>query len=535
MRGVEMSNNGVAGQNPRGVSSEADSVRVIRGSGSAEGNTAALRDVSQGKGLASGRIGLATSTVIGLSSTAPMYSLATTLGFVVVLVGVQAPVVFIAAFIPMLLTAFAYKELSTAVPDSGTAFTWAVKAFTPKTGWLAGWGVVVAGVVVMANQTEIAARYLWLLIGDGAGAQNMPLVTITGVSLIAVMTWVSLRNVESGNATQWVLILIQYSAAELLVLAMIRAVVKGVDTGGVAFSWEWFNPLAAPSLDSFIQGVLMCLFIYWGWDTCLAMSEETKDPLKTPGRAAILSSALLVTTYVGITVVALMYAGAGSSGQGLANPEQIDDVFFALKDSALGSIGWVVILAVAISALATCQTTIIPTARGTFAMAVYKAVPARFGDVHPRHLTPSVATIGIGVISAVYYVMMKLISDSILEDTVAATSVAVASYYCITSFACIRYFKNQNRDTVRNFVFRLIFPLIGGTLMAVVLVYSLWSMLDPSYGETSLWGVSGVFVTVVVALGLGLALMGWCARRAELRPFFDGRSLNRSTEVRVPE
>lgn len=497
--------------------------------------TEALRDVSQGKGLAAGRIGLATSTIIGLSSTAPMYSLATTLGFVVILVGVQAPVVFIAAFIPMLLTAFAYKELSTAVPDSGTAFTWATKAFTPRVGWLSGWGVIVAGVVVMANQTEIAAKYLWLLTGDGSLAQNNILVTATGALIIVIMTWVSLRNVESGNATQWVLILIQYAAAATLVIGIIFGIASGNHPAAERFSWDWFNPAAAPSLNSFIQGVLLCLFIYWGWDTSLAMSEETKDPLKTPGRAAILSSLLLVTTYVGITIAVLIYAGAGTEGLGLANPERAEDVFFGLKDAVLGPLGWVVIVAVAVSALATCQTTIIPTARGTFAMAVYKAIPAPLGAVHPRYLTPSTATIGIGAASLVYYVGMKMWSDSILEDTVAATSVAVASYYCVTSFACIWYFRDNIWSSPRNILFRFILPLLGGIMMLGVLLYSLWDMTDPDYGETSLWGVSGVLVTVIIALLIGIALMAVCARRPALQPFFEGRSLNRSTKVKVPE
>src|SRR3954471_22784720 len=100
-----------------------------------------------GKGLATGTLGLFGSTVIGLASTAPVYSLAATVGFVVLAVGGQAPIAMILAFIPMFLTAYAYRELNRAVPDCGTAFTWVTKAFGPWTGWLAGWGVAVAGII----------------------------------------------------------------------------------------------------------------------------------------------------------------------------------------------------------------------------------------------------------------------------------------------------------------------------------------------------------------------------------------------------
>nr|BFF10843.1 hypothetical protein GCM10025699_21460 [Microbacterium flavescens] len=95
----------------------------------------------EGKGLATGTLGLWGSTVIGLASTAPVYSLVATLGFVVLAVGAQAPIAFVIAFIPMLFIAFAYRELNNAVPDCGTTFTWATKAFGPWVGWLGGWGL----------------------------------------------------------------------------------------------------------------------------------------------------------------------------------------------------------------------------------------------------------------------------------------------------------------------------------------------------------------------------------------------------------
>src|SRR6187401_1325807 len=149
-----------------------------------------------GKGLAAGTLGLWGSTVIGLASTAPVYSLAATLGFVVLTVGEQAPIAFIIAFVPMLLIAFAYRELNNDVPDCGTTFTWSTKAFGPWVGWMGGWGVAVAGMVVLANLAQISGIYFWSLFGDGSLSENVPLVTATGVVFIALMTYISWRGVE---------------------------------------------------------------------------------------------------------------------------------------------------------------------------------------------------------------------------------------------------------------------------------------------------------------------------------------------------
>ena len=91
------------------------------------------------KGLKEGALGFVSSVVVGVASTAPAYSLAATLGFVVIAIdGLQAPIITILAFVPMLFISYGYKALNAADPDCGTTFTWATRAFGPEDG-LAGW------------------------------------------------------------------------------------------------------------------------------------------------------------------------------------------------------------------------------------------------------------------------------------------------------------------------------------------------------------------------------------------------------------
>src|ERR1700709_1991650 len=103
-----------------------------------------------GKGLKSGTLGLASSIVIGVASTAPAYSLAATLGGIVILVGLQAPAIVVLAFVPILFVSIGYQQLNKREPDCGTTFTWATKAFGPKAGWMGGGGIIAAAVLVMA-------------------------------------------------------------------------------------------------------------------------------------------------------------------------------------------------------------------------------------------------------------------------------------------------------------------------------------------------------------------------------------------------
>jgi len=488
-----------------------------------------------GKGLATGTLGLVGSTVIGLASTAPVYSLAATLGFVVLAVGAQAPIAFILAFIPMFLIAFAYRELNRAVPDCGTTFTWATKAFGPWVGWMGGWGVAVAGMVVLANLAQIGGKYLWLLVNPGL-AENAFVVTLTGVAFLAVMTWISYRGTEIGEKLQNVLLGIQYLALAVFVVAAIVAVATGTAPEGATVpQLDWFNPFAFTSASGFVEAILLALFIYWGWDTCLALNEETKDPERIPGRAAILSTVILLVTYVGVTVAAMAYAGLGTSGVGLGNETNAEDVFFALKDVLFGPWAWLLVIAVMVSAVSSTQTTILPTARGTLAMAAYKALPKRFATVHPRFKTPAFSTFVMGVVATVFYVGMTIISDDFLSDTILSLGLAIAFYYAVTGFACVWYFRHELFATGHNLVFKLIFPLVGALMLTAAFVFSAVDMFDPDYGYTVIWGIGGVFVVGIGSLALGVVLMVLWSVFPGSKPFFRGESLNRETPILVPE
>ncbi len=491
-------------------------------------------DRPDGKGLATGSLGLWGSTVIGLASTAPVYSLVATLGFVVLAVGAQAPIAFIIAFVPMLFIAFAYRELNNAVPDCGTTFTWGTKAFGPWVGWMGGWGVAVAGMVVLANLAQIASIYFWDLFGLEF-ANNDWRVLLVAVAFIAAMTWVSYRGVEIGEKIQNILLAIQYLALAIFVVAAMWQYFTGSAPNPTPFDWQWFNPAAFTDWSGFTEAILLALFIYWGWDTCLALNEETKDPKRTPGRAALLTTVILLFTYVAVTVAAMMYAGLGEDGTGLGNEANADDFFLAIKDGLLGPFGWVLVVAVLISAVSSTQTTILPTARGTLAMGVYRALPAKFKDVHPRFKTPSFSTLVMGIVAIAYYVGMSLLSDNILQDSILSLGLAIAFYYAITGYACVWYFRKDLFTSGRNLVYRGILPLLGALMLTLAFVQSAIDMYDVDYGYTVLLGIGGTFVVGIGSLLLGVVLMFIWFLFPRSKRFFRGESLNRETPVLVPE
>ena len=485
------------------------------------------------KGLKRGAIGLLSGVVIGLASTAPAYSLAATLGFIVIAVGLQAPAIMLVAFLPMLFIAIAYDQMNRQEPDCGTTFTWAAKAFGPRAGWLGGWGIIAAGVIVMANLAQIAGKYTFLLFKAESLADSTFWTTTLGVAWILLMTWVCYRGIEVSARTQYFLLTAEVIVLVLFaVVALVKVGTGDAPDGSLGISLSWFNPFAINDFSALSDGILLAVFIYWGWDTAVAINEESSDPARTPGRAAVLSTVLLLATYLVVTVAAQAYAGVGEEGLGLANPENSDDVFAVLGESVLGGLGvTLLIIATLTSAAASTQTTILPTARATLSMAVYKALPRQFATIHPRNFTPTVSTIAMGVVSSVFYIGLTLISGNVLADSISSLGLLIAFYYGLTGFACVWYFRRQLTRSARDLVLKGLLPLLGGLILLAAFIRSAIDMWDPEFGDTSFRGVGGVFLLGIGSLLLGVVLM--IVVEITMPAYFRGRTLTRDTRPLV--
>jgi len=485
------------------------------------------------KGLQAGALGLLGNVVIGLAAVAPAYSLAATLGYVVLAVGEKAPSMFVVAFIPMLLVAFAYKELSQDTPDCGTTFTWGTKAFGPWIGWIGGWGLAVSAIIVLANVAEIAAIYLFNFLGLENLAENTYSKVTLGCLFIIGMTLLSARGIVVSERVQNVLIAIQFGVlivVSIIALARVFAGTAGAQAIMPQLSWLWPAGLDASAIAA---AVILCIFIYWGWDACLAVGEETKNPERTPGIAAIVTTLILVCTYVLVAYAVQSFAGFGDVGIGLNNAMNTDDVLTVLGKPVAGTIAAsLLLLTVSVSALSSTQTTILPTARGTLSMAVYEAIPKQFARVHPRYMTPAFGTIVMGCSALFFYLLLTILSENALADSIASLGLAVAFYYGITAFACVWYFRKSLFTSARNFFFRGLFPLLAALAMTWAFVISAKDMIRPDYGYTAFGPVGGVFVLGVGMLVLGVPLMLACFAYGTKR-FFRGETLNADTEVKV--
>jgi len=161
-----------------------------------------------------------------------------------------------------------------------------------------------------------------------------------------------------------------------------------VPAGSVRPSWSWFNPLEITSPLSFVEAILLMVFIYWGGDDGYRADQPGEHRRRALRR------------------------------RGCSLRQRLD------RHRAHPS------------AAASTQTTILPTARTTFAMAVFKALPDTFARVHPRYLTPTVSTVVMGAVSAALYIAFNFVSGgAAISDAVSAIGVSVGFYYGLTGLS----------------------------------------------------------------------------------------------------
>jgi amino acid transporter len=478
------------------------------------------------KGLKRNAIGYVSNIVIGVASTAPAYSLAATLGFIVAVkgIGVHAPAVLLVSFIPMLLVAAAYKYFNRADPDAGTTFAWVTRSMGPSLGWLNGWAIFLADVIVMASLADIAAIYTFKLFGFSELGESTVAIIIGAVAWIALMTWICYRGIElSARIQQMLLSMEVFILALFSVVAFVKVYGSHPPSDSIKPSLSWLNPFAM-NFGDLVVAILLGVFIYWGWDSGVAVNEESEDPAEGPGKAAVVSTILLVLIYVVVSMASQAFHGTGF----LTNEANQSDVLNALGKGVLGE-PWnkLLIISVLTSASASTQTTILPTARTTLSMAHWKAVTSLLARIHKRYLTPTISTLGFGALSIAITVPLLVLSASVLEDSITAIGFPICFYYGFTGVACPIYYRHELTRSAHNLLLLGVGPLIGGLMLWGVGIKAFFYYSEsanvsskPILGITlPIWmGVGGMVLGGIVMLISRPYFRDFFARRLETAP-----------------
>jgi amino acid transporter len=138
-------------------------------------------------------------------------------------------------------------------------------------------------------------------------------------------------------------------------------------------------------------------------------------------------------------------------------------------------------------------------------MARRHALPRRFGHIAPRFRTPDVSTWWVGIIASVWFVLVGLLSENALFDSITALSLFIAFYYALTGIACAVYHRRQLTRSVSSFLLIGVGPVVGSLLLIWLLALSIRDLADP---ENSYTGQAWLGVGPPLVIGIGIFLVG---------------------------
>jgi amino acid transporter len=414
--------------------------------------------------LQAGGVSKAGSALMAVAGSAPAYSIAASTALLIGAAGVGAPGALLWCGIPMLGIAFAFGYLARVDTHAGASFSWVARGLHPLLGFFAGWAVVISATIFMvAGALPAGAMTVALFAPDQAN--NTLLVTLVVSVWFLVMAAAVIYREHTTERAQWVMSIIEVG---ILVVFAIIAIPRAITTyhHGQAFSWDWFGFGHLTTAGVFVSAALIAAFYYWGWDVTANLGEETKNAHKTTGWAGIIGIIIVFILFEVYTSTTLVMLPGKTIQDNAAN------VLGVLGDAIMPGIGGkIMIIAVALSTIATLETTLVQVSRTLFAMGRDRTIPFAFGRINRKWKTPVFATLVVVIVSLLLFVLANVFGDSvgqILGWAISSIGLQIAFYYSLAGFALIIGFRKVIFRSLKNFLLIGVWPFVGAVFMLYI-------------------------------------------------------------------
>ena len=426
------------------------------------------------------------SIVMAVAGSAPAYSIAATTAVLIAAAGVAGPAALLWCGLPMLGIAWAFSYLGRADVNAGAAYSWVGRALHPILGFFAGWALVVSATIFMvAGALPAGAATVSLF--DQKAAGNTLLVTVVGAVWFLIMAGAVLVGVRVTARAQWIMSTIEVA---ILVLFAALAIIHAASGhhAGPSFDWSWLGFSHFNGVGGFVAAALIAAFYYWGWDVSSNLNEETKNGRKAAGRGGIIGVIIVFLLFEVFTIAVQVILPAKTIANSNGNLLSI------LGDEIWPGIGGkILIIAVALSTIATLETTLIQVTRTLFAMGRDHTIPLAFGRANKRWRTPAFATIVVTCVSLILFVGSNFLGSigDILSDAVSSIGLQIAFYYALAAIAVVVAYRRIVFKSVKNFIFIALWPGLGA-------IFMVWIFIAAIPASTP----------IVIAIGIGALVIG---------------------------
>ncbi|XP_055361623.1 b(0,+)-type amino acid transporter 1 isoform X4 [Betta splendens] len=375
------------------------------------------------------------------------------------------------------LVSFCYAELGTVIKESGGEYIYILRTSGPLFAFVLIFTSVlfvrpagVAGIALSFAQYAVAPFYLDC-------PPPVLVVKCVAAAAIVVLATVNCLNVRFAMSVQVFFMVAKVLALAVIIIGGVVILVRG-HTGNFQNSFENTNLGINPIGIAFYQG----LWSYDGWNNLNYVTEELKRPEVNLPRAIIIAISLVTGLYLLVNVSYLT----------VMTPRELmtsSAVAVTWGNKVLGSWGWVMSVAAALSAFGSLNGTFFSGGRVCFVAAREGHMPDILAMAHVHRLTPSPALIFTAVVSLVVLI------PGDFQSIVNFFSFTAWFFYAIT-LSGLLYLKIRKPELPRPYKVPIILPVL--VLLAAIFLVLAPIVDDPQieYLYVTLFMFSGAIIYV---------------------------------------
>ncbi len=418
----------------------------------------------------------APSAVAGMSGDSGNMFIAWILGGIISLVG-----------------ALCYAELTTAFPHAGGDYHFIERAYGKSVGFLFGWArisVITTGSIALL--AFVFGDYMERLIP--LSINGIPSGPFTyALLIILILSWLNIRNVQTGMKAQTLFTCIQVASLILIVGGAFYLFMTGNHTPAVSTAES-----QSTSLSNFGMAMVFVLLTFGGWNEAAYISAELENSRKNMVRALVLSLSAITLLYLAVTWA--YWSCLGFEGLASSRAVAADLANLVFGDAAEKILS----LMVAVSTVTSINATIIVGARSSYAMGQDWQVLSKLGKWHPERNTP-VNALWTQCIASIVLVVLGALTGGGFNTMVEFTAPVFWLFFLLTGIALFILRKQPRASDAFKVPLYPILPII----FCLTCTYMLWSSLSYVYNQ-SLGGINAAWFGVGILL-IGLILL-WIIR-----------------------
>lgn len=332
------------------------------------------------------------------------------------------------------LSAFCYAELASAIPVSGSTYSYAyialgeLIAIIVAACLLLEYGVSTAAVSVgwSGYLNDLLNSVIGWQIPDALSHAPIPgpdggdtgLINLPAVILVAMCASLLVRGASESARVNTIMVMIKVGVLVMFIVVAFTA-----------FDGGNFTPFAPEGVAGMTTAAGIIFFTFIGLDAISTAGEEVKNPQRTMPRAIIAALTIVTTLYILVAVSGLGTQPAGD----FASEEQQDAGLAVILRDVTGTDAWSTVLAAGavISIFSVTLVTLFGQTRILYAIGRDGLIPQWFSRVHPRTRAPVRNTVAVAVIVA-------LIAGTVPSDYLwEATSIGTLGAFTIVSIGII--------------------------------------------------------------------------------------------------